>query len=931
MLVCLGFGLRIYHIDHFSFWIDEALTPIRANYTLLDILRNVVIIQDFSTDDTNPPLYFLFIHFLIPLFGETDFAYRFPSALFGTLSIPLMFVWGRSMGYSVLPQRAGLLGLVAAAMLAVSPLSVWYSQEARMYTLLVFWAIGLNYITWLAIQMAQSEQTEKGAAITRLFIIYLLVVKLAGATHITGLFLAAGHSLIWAWILWQHTTYGLRLIQFGIAGVIIALPLLPFVVPRLFTQAEAGFSVVSPWTIFFDLINGYSMGVTAPDIAWLRTGFWWLYLLFTGLGLISLWRNKRFLVFFFLLSALLMPAIVTTTITQITKPIYQGIRHIMLGHPAFLMLISLAVLDMPSLRIPSSPQSPNQSVIQSLRHSVTLLSALLLFSGFTLSLNALYTNPDVAKDDLRGMVARIEHRAGNSDVVIYNDVILMLVHDHYATRSDLLVTSLPVYPLPVIEETVPLLSELAQQHDRVWFIPSPPVDDRDKDRVVQNWLLDHTLMFEEHWHASKSTELKVEGYQTGAIVSENRQRAAVESITLTNVSLLGESDSQIWIETGWMGEQPPHNTEIIFRLNGSDDWEWVYDQQGFLFQSEIDQLQDRPPAWDPDQINLRQFGIDRPIGLSAGTYQLTVELQHVGQNLGRFDQIADLTLGKPEPLPDNRPLIDRSIRFENGLALERVELADEAVRPGHILPAHAIWTASPETNLEQLSFQMQVFDPDNRLVFERSGRQNDNWPAIPAGIPTRDHVEIIFPPDAQPGLYDVRWQVSDANGPLQGQTGWWPFGQTWNTLGSVEVTPWPYIKEAPLVDITHEAQFENIGMLKGSTIVQAETELEVENVWLVSNRPSGNFFSFVHVVDPSSGTIVAQRDWIPVDGQRPTQGWRPDEVIIDQHRLDLSQIPNGRYLITTGLYLPNTFERPLVTQEGNQLPDRQVVVGEIER
>jgi uncharacterized membrane protein len=129
LLILLGYWLRVHNLDAFSFWTDEGLTPERSGYPIAQILRNEIVIQGVVTRDTHPPLYYLIIHVTRQLFGLGDFAFRYPSVLFGVLLIPLIYQLARRMG--------GLgLGLIVALLAAVNPLQVYYSQEARMYSLL---------------------------------------------------------------------------------------------------------------------------------------------------------------------------------------------------------------------------------------------------------------------------------------------------------------------------------------------------------------------------------------------------------------------------------------------------------------------------------------------------------------------------------------------------------------------------------------------------------------------------------------------------------------------------------------------------------------------------------------------------------------------------------------------------------------------------
>ena len=117
----LGFWLRVQNLDAFSFWTDEGLTPARSGYPIAQILRNEIVIQGYVSTDTHPPLYYLIIHVTRQLFGLSDFAFRYPSVLFGVLLIPLLYQLGRRMG-------GRTLGLIVALLAASNPLQVYYGQ-----------------------------------------------------------------------------------------------------------------------------------------------------------------------------------------------------------------------------------------------------------------------------------------------------------------------------------------------------------------------------------------------------------------------------------------------------------------------------------------------------------------------------------------------------------------------------------------------------------------------------------------------------------------------------------------------------------------------------------------------------------------------------------------------------------------------------------
>ena len=82
------------------------------------------------TGESTPPLYYLLAWPWSHLFGVHEVGLRSLSALFGTATVPVAYLAGREL----IGRRAGL---AIAAIVAVNPVLVWYSQDARAYALLV--------------------------------------------------------------------------------------------------------------------------------------------------------------------------------------------------------------------------------------------------------------------------------------------------------------------------------------------------------------------------------------------------------------------------------------------------------------------------------------------------------------------------------------------------------------------------------------------------------------------------------------------------------------------------------------------------------------------------------------------------------------------------------------------------------------------------
>src|SRR4030067_1146943 len=97
LIVLLAFALRVYRLGAAAVWWDESLSVYRATRDLGTVLANTILIQNVVTTDTVPPLYFLLLHFLVPVFGTTEFALRFFSVAANVATIPLLYVLARRL------------------------------------------------------------------------------------------------------------------------------------------------------------------------------------------------------------------------------------------------------------------------------------------------------------------------------------------------------------------------------------------------------------------------------------------------------------------------------------------------------------------------------------------------------------------------------------------------------------------------------------------------------------------------------------------------------------------------------------------------------------------------------------------------------------------------------------------------------------------
>jgi len=133
LVVTAAAALRLFRLPHQVVWVDEAWTIINVGSMPLRELIKMIGVVDY-----HPPLYYIFLHYWIKLFGSGPLAARFPSLLFDLGSLLLVYRLGTLWGE---PEEAEKTGLTAAVLYGSSALLISCAQEARMYPMLNFFLL----------------------------------------------------------------------------------------------------------------------------------------------------------------------------------------------------------------------------------------------------------------------------------------------------------------------------------------------------------------------------------------------------------------------------------------------------------------------------------------------------------------------------------------------------------------------------------------------------------------------------------------------------------------------------------------------------------------------------------------------------------------------------------------------------------------------
>ncbi len=135
LILLLGLILRIIALNQ-SLWLDEAINVVNAEN--LDLFSFLI---KYPVGDFHPPLYFFVIWVWGRLFNFSEMVIRFPSIIFGLGTIFTTYLFAKDLFNEQGSFSNKKVGLLSVLLLTLSPLHVYYSQEARMYSLAAFGAI----------------------------------------------------------------------------------------------------------------------------------------------------------------------------------------------------------------------------------------------------------------------------------------------------------------------------------------------------------------------------------------------------------------------------------------------------------------------------------------------------------------------------------------------------------------------------------------------------------------------------------------------------------------------------------------------------------------------------------------------------------------------------------------------------------------------
>ncbi len=337
-LTAVGAVLRFFGLNGMGLWLDESNSVIIAAEDLSGMVQRLRL-------DSSPILYYLLLHFWTLLFGVSALAVKSLSAVFGVLLIPATFLLGREMS-------GRKVGLWASGLMAIAPLAIYYSREARMYSLLPL--LGA-LLFWSALRFLRGGGR-------RVRPVYVATAVCCLYTHNLGVFLWIIAALLW-WTIRRPSVSVGRWILWQVPILVLYLPWVPVLLEQIqnpghYGWLESFWTAYPPWAAMYRSLETFVHGGPLPiymdlvGLGWTRV---WVPLLALGFLILGITRRPgrktddddgaarhgRLSVLVFL-GPLLLPFLYSLAF----QPVYAVGRTDVIAYPAFLILITAGALQL---------------------------------------------------------------------------------------------------------------------------------------------------------------------------------------------------------------------------------------------------------------------------------------------------------------------------------------------------------------------------------------------------------------------------------------------------------------------------------------------------------------------------------------------------------------------------------------------------------
>ena len=905
-LVALAFALGVYHITDRSLWYDEGVSIWVAGMPLAKMIR-------WTANDIQPPLYYLLLSGWMHLGGALSadraaFWLRFFSLAWAVLTVPLLYrVTKRLLGPGI--------AFVAALLIVVSPMEVYYAQEGRMYTMLTFLILfAADRMLAILHNPLTLRQRQKS------WLLLAVIMAAAMYTHYFAAFFLAAvwvyFALVW-WKTGRKMVYLLEALMTIFVTVFLYSPWVPYLTNRFRVDTSYWAGTLKLHEALRHVIISLSLGETVLEPTGIKLMWGYVAIWFLGLALflaVFIRRKKSpiFYPFWFLLLYQLLPLILVLVLTY-RMPKFNP-RYLMPILPAYLAWLAYASVAPSGIGIGRKRHSILGSVV-----SLVVIGYLFLTMAF--SLRGLYFDPAFTKPDFRGAAEYIRQRIGPDETVILCSGHMFPVWNVYGA-------GLPQVRIPnreVVDARHPLgyglagtLNESLAGKRGVWIVLW-----QDDVADPNGYLLDFMERYgtlagkADFWH------VRVRHFRLPSGVHFSPEPPISHRLNVNfqgGLKLLGYAarDGGRDLSLFWQASRQLPDVKIAY---------WLSDENGTVW----GRGRDRRPAayayptdrWGLGNVVFGRFRVPAEPGTPPGKYRLCLRAYVPGGKvLSVLDSAGapqgDYTCGIRLSIESLvRGNVSMPYRVEKVLA-PGITLLGYAGKPpldvvqGQKIPLDLFWKAVARPDRE---YSLRIGLGKSESVFPLAeGYSTDRW--LPGDV-VRSRVLYRVPAAVDGGKYTLELGLVDRTGRPAGPKLSMFDLKVAGARRNYASRPMPY---PMLADFSGELRL--LGMDRRPEADKLVITLE----WQAESSMSDEWVGFVHALD-GGGHLLAQEDHPLLADGRPTPGWLPGEVVEDEYRLPLSA-KVGVHAIEVGVYrrsVDGLTRLPAYDSSGIRLGDSVVV------
>jgi 4-amino-4-deoxy-L-arabinose transferase-like glycosyltransferase len=304
----ISFLLRIYGLGSKDFWYDEIYSVWYAAS---------------PWQNWNAPLYWILLHFWVKIFGISEFSLRFPGMLFSFFTMAIVFLFAKKLFNKKTATLATLL-------IGLSSFHLWYAQEARDYSMVLFFGTLSSYLLFLAIKKISFKRWA-----------WFVIISLVGVyTNYFFIFLIIAQALYILYLTKFRVDRTWWLFLF-IAGAFI------FYLPRFMSKflfVSEGFWIPKPnWQSLNIILQNYMLGYNGTAFLYAFSSFLTL-VSFIILFLVMYQKREMRQNICFCGFLLFIPLGLAFLFSKLFFSVYLN-RGLLLFSPYFYFLISCAVFE----------------------------------------------------------------------------------------------------------------------------------------------------------------------------------------------------------------------------------------------------------------------------------------------------------------------------------------------------------------------------------------------------------------------------------------------------------------------------------------------------------------------------------------------------------------------------------------------------------